>query len=109
MNICALAALALVLPTFASADDTAAFENAIAAANNGAVLITNNMVDKPFLICVRDNGHDYEVYLNGKQVGTGSYARPEGKTGFRWGMYLGAHEVKHEAMIFVSGANVDGV
>lgn len=71
-------------------------------------VIANNMVGKPFLIRVRDNGHDYEVYLNGKQVGAGSYARPEGKTGFRWGMYLGAHEVKHEAMIFVSGAKVDG-
>ena len=66
------------------------------------------MTGKPFLIRVRDNGHDYEVYLNGKLAGAGAFARPVGETGFRWGMYLGANEVKHDAMIFVSGATVDG-
>lgn len=66
------------------------------------------MTGKQFHICVRDNGHDFEVYLNGKQVGTGSWDRPTGDTGFRWGMCLGAHEVKHDAMIFVSGVTVDG-
>lgn len=72
------------------------------------VVIARNMTGKPFQIRVRDNGHDYEVYLDGKQVGTGSWARPEGETGFRWGMYVGAKQVKHDAMIFVSGATVDG-
>lgn len=71
-------------------------------------VIAEKMVGKPFLIRVRDNGHDYEVYLNGTKVGEGSYARPEGTTGFRWGMYLGGAEVKSDAMIFVSGAKVDG-
>jgi hypothetical protein len=68
-------------------------------------LIAKNMTGKPFHIRVRDNGHDYEVFLNGKKMGEGSYARPEGPSNFRWGMYLGKGEVKHEAMIFVSGAS----
>ncbi len=71
-------------------------------------VIAKNMVGKPFHIRIRDNGLDYEVYLEGKKVGSGSYERLEGHTNFRWGMYLGAHEVKHDAMIFVSGATVDG-
>jgi len=71
-------------------------------------VIAERMTGKPFLIRVRDNGLDYEVYLNGKKVGEGSYARPKGTTGFRWGMYLGGAEVKSDAMIFVSGATVDG-
>ena len=72
------------------------------------MIIATNMKGKPFHIRVRDNGLDYEVFLDGKQVGTGSYPRPAGKTGFRWGMYLGKGIVTHEAMIFVSGATVDG-
>jgi hypothetical protein len=72
------------------------------------VKIAGTMTGKPFHIRVRDNGHDFEVYLDGKQVGTGSWNRPQGETSFRWGMYLGAHEVKHDAMIFVSGVSVDG-
>ena len=69
--------------------------------------IATNMVGKPFHVRVRDNGNDYEVYLDGNKVGEGNYARPEGKTAFRWGMYLGRGEVKHDAMIFVSGVTVD--
>lgn len=71
-------------------------------------VIAEKMVGKPFLIRVRDNGQDYEVFLNGTKVGEGSYARPEGTTGFRWGMYLGGNPVTQDAMIFVSGATVDG-
>lgn len=72
-------------------------------------VIATGMVGKPFHIRVRDNGHDYEVYLNGSKVGEGFYARPEGESGFRWGMYLGGKsKVKQDAMIFVSGATVDG-
>jgi hypothetical protein len=40
-------------------------------------------------------------------VGSGSDARPTGATGFCWGMYLGEHAVRHDAMIFVTGATVD--
>ena len=71
-------------------------------------VIATDMVGKPFLIRVRDNGLNYEIYLDGKKVGEGSYERPEGTTGFRWGMYVGHSEVSHDAMIFVSGATVDG-
>jgi hypothetical protein len=71
------------------------------------VKIAEKMTGKPFHIRVRDNGHDFEVYLDGKQVGTGSWPRPEGETGFRWGMYLGEHPVRHEAMLFVTGVAID--
>jgi hypothetical protein len=67
-------------------------------------VIAKNMTGKPFHIRVRDNGHDYEVFLNGKKVGQGLYARPKGTSGFRWGMYLGKGAVKNEALLFVSGA-----
>jgi len=70
--------------------------------------IATGMVGKPFHIRVRDNGHDYEVFLDGEKVGSGSYARPKGTTAFRWGMYVGKNEVKSDAMILVSGATVDG-
>lgn len=71
-------------------------------------VIAQNMTGKPFHIRVRDNGYNYEVYLNGKKEGEGFFARPSGTTGFRWGMYLGKSTVKNDAMIFVSGATVDG-
>lgn len=73
-----------------------------------SVAIAKNMTGKPFHIRVRDNGHDFEVYLDGEKVGTGSWDRPEGDTGFRWGMYIGATEMKHDALIFVSGVTIDG-
>ncbi len=66
-------------------------------------IIAKEMTGKPFFIRVRDNGLDYEVYLNKEKVGSGSYPRPEGHSSFRWGMYKGEHEVKHDAMIFVTG------
>jgi hypothetical protein len=68
------------------------------------VVIARDMTGKSFQLKVRDNGRDYEVFFNGQKVGTGYYDRPEGKNAFRWGMYLGAHEVRHDAMIFVTGA-----
>jgi len=67
-------------------------------------VIARNMTGKSFNLKVRDNGRDYEVYLNGKQVGSGFYDRPDDTTCFRWGMYLGNNRVRHDAMIFVSGA-----
>jgi hypothetical protein len=71
-------------------------------------VIATNMVAKPFLIGARDDGLKYELYLNDNKVGEGSFARPEGHTVFRWGIYLGEHDVTNDAMIFVSGATVDG-
>lgn len=70
-------------------------------------VIARNMTGKPFHVRVRDNGHDYEVFLNGKSQGKGEYARPAGETNFRWGMYLGGTPLRHEAMILVTGAGID--
>lgn len=68
-------------------------------------VIAEKMTGKSFRLKVRDNGHDYEVYFNGQKVGAGRYARPEGHTCFRWGMYVGGKTlVTHDAMILVSGA-----
>jgi hypothetical protein len=69
-------------------------------------VIATNMTGKPFYIRVRDNGQDYEVFLNGTKVGGGTYPRPQGSTHFRWGMYVGNITVNHDAMVFVSGATV---
>ena len=71
-------------------------------------VIATNMIGKPFLLRVRDNGLSYEVFLNGSKAGDGRFPRPAGKTSFRWGMYVGANEVRHDAMIFFSGVTVDG-
>lgn len=70
-------------------------------------VIARDMTGKPFHIRVRDNGLDYEVFINGENVGKGSYARPKGMTNFRWGMHLGGKELTHDAMIFVTGAAID--
>jgi len=67
-------------------------------------IIATNMTGKPFHIRVRDNGLDYEVYLNSEKVASGSFLRLEGKNSFRWGMYKGESEMKNDAMIFVTGA-----
>jgi hypothetical protein len=67
-------------------------------------VIATGMTGKSFVLKVRDNGRDYEVYYDGKKVGAGHYDRPEGRTAFRWGIYVGKNEVKHDAMIFVTGA-----
>ena len=65
-------------------------------------VIARNMTGKSFDLRVRDNGHEYEVFYNGEKVGAGHYARPEGHTVFRWGMY--DKTIKHDALIFVTGA-----
>lgn len=67
-------------------------------------ILARDMTGKSFDLRVRDNGHEYEVFFNGEKVGAGHYDRPSGKTAFRWGMYLGDNSVRHDALIFVSGA-----
>lgn len=66
--------------------------------------VLTGMTGKSFVLKVRDNGLNYEVFINGKKVGAGAYARPEGTTAFRWGMYLGANALTSDAMVFVTGA-----
>lgn len=68
-------------------------------------ILDRDMTGKSFVLGVRDNGHDYQVYYNHKKVGEGSYKRPTGKTRFRWGMYDGT--LKHDAMIFVTGVKFE--
>lgn len=68
-------------------------------------VIASNMIGKSFHLKVRDDGLNYEVFLNNNKVGEGKFDRPEGTTAFRWGMYLGEHELKHDAMVFVSGVS----
>lgn len=71
------------------------------------VTIATNMTGKSFDVRIRDNGHDYEVYLDDEFVGSGYYERPEGKTSFRWGLYVGATDIGDDIMIFVTGATVN--
>lgn len=66
-------------------------------------IIAKNMVGKSFLLKVRDNGHEYEVFFNGKKVGEGHYDRPTEQTNFRWGMYRGSTATK-DGLLFVTGA-----
>lgn len=68
-------------------------------------VVAKKMVGKPFLLTVRDNGHDYEVYFNKKLVGKGVRERPKGYTSFRWGM-LGK-PFEQDAMLFVTGAKFE--
>jgi hypothetical protein len=67
-------------------------------------VIAKNMTGTPLHLKVRDNGHDYEVYLDGRKVGQGCYDRPAGETGFRWGMYRGK-TATHDGLLFVTGAS----
>lgn len=67
-------------------------------------VVAKKMVGRPFLLTVRDNGHEYEVYLNKKLVGKGVRERPNGYTSFRWGMY--GKPMRHDAMLFVTGATI---
>ncbi len=76
----------------------------------GSKIIARHMIGKPFFVRVLDNGDLWRVYLNGKFIESGAFPCPKNsKTTFRWGMYLGEHPVKHEIMLFVSGATIKTV
>jgi hypothetical protein len=66
-------------------------------------IIAKNMVGKSFDVRVRDNGLDYQVYVNGVLQGSGRWERTQ-EIGFRWGLYVGESELKDDVMIFVTGA-----
>jgi hypothetical protein len=62
---------------------------------------------RQFDLRIRDNGHDYEVYVNGNLEVTGSYDRQGLHSTFRWGMYIGGKtRPDHDAMLLVTGATV---
>lgn len=68
-------------------------------------VIARGMIAKPFTIGIRDNGHDYQVYLNNEKVGEGQFKRPKGETRFRWGMYDGTF--RHDALLLVTGVRFE--
>ncbi len=68
-----------------------------------------NLVEtgRQFDLRVRDNGHDYEVYVDGNLKVSGSYDRQGLHSTFRWGMYVGGRtRPAHDAMLLVTGATV---
>ncbi len=78
--------------------------------------LIENAIGQPFDIRVRDNGLDYEVFFGDQSTPftSGRYIRNDepgdtSDTFFRWGIYVGAQEVRSEALIFVSHASVDPV
>jgi len=71
------------------------------------VFVSDDIVGKSFDVLVRDNGYDYEVYLNGELMATGYYTRPDSVFDFRWGMYRGGLPVQQDTLIFVSGAKLE--
>lgn len=71
------------------------------------ITVLKNMQGKSFDVHIRDNGHTSECYINGKFVGRNDWARPSGRTTFRWGMYVGGKRLSDDALLFVTGATVD--
>lgn len=71
---------------------------------SGNKTIKTNAIGNAFNIRVRDNGKDWECFLNNVSVATGSYNRPNGVNQFRWGMYT-TYKQTRNSMIFVSGVN----
>lgn len=68
-------------------------------------IMAEDMVGKSFDVLVRDNGLDYEVYMDGELRGEGQWQRTE-EIGFRWGLYVGASDVKGDVMVFVTGVDM---
>lgn len=67
-------------------------------------VIKTNAIGNAFNIRVRDNGKDWECFLNNVSVASGSYNRPTGHNQYRWGMYA-THKQTRNSMIFVSGVH----
>lgn len=62
---------------------------------------------REFQLKVRDNGLDYEVYIDGDLKATGSYDRRGLHSTFRWGMYVGGRrKPSQDHMILYTGATV---
>ena len=73
--------------------------------NKNRRLLFENVLGKPFDLKVRDNGLDYEMYIDGQLVGTGQWPRTE-EIGFRWGIYVGQSEVADDIMVLVTGVTM---
>ncbi len=73
--------------------------------NENRKLLAEDILGKPFDMKVRDNGLDYEMYIDGQLVGTGQWRRTE-EIGFRWGIYVGESEVADDIMVLVTGVTM---
>ncbi len=60
-----------------------------------------------FDLRIRDNGHNFEVYVNGKLEMSGNYDRKGLESNFRWGMYVGAQRKATESIMMVTGATIN--
>lgn len=69
------------------------------------IKITDNAIGKPFDMRVRDNGLDYEMYIDEELIGSGQFERTE-EVGFRWGIYVGETEVVDDILVLVTGASM---
>ena len=73
--------------------------------NENRKRLARNILGRPFNMKVRDNGLDYEMYIDGHLVGKGQWARTE-EIGFRWGIYVGASEVADDIVVLVTGVTM---
>jgi hypothetical protein len=78
-------------------------------------VFAKNMTGIPFLLLIRDNGCHYEVYFKQRLISSSAYSLPPQHLAvsrentsreFRWGMYVAEHPMSHDAMLFVSGPNI---
>lgn len=68
---------------------------------------TSVTTGRQFQLKVRDNGLDYEVYIDGELKATGSYDRRGLHSNFRWGMYVGGRrKPSADHMILFTGATI---
>ena len=74
--------------------------------NKGKIKIRDNVIGKPFDMKVRDNGLDYEMWIDGVSVGSGQWQRTL-EIGFRWGIYVGETQVVDDVMVFVTGVKMN--
>jgi hypothetical protein len=70
-------------------------------------ILAEDMIGKSFDIRIRDNGYNYEVYFNGELKGQGYWERTDNDIAFRWGAYRGAREMTQDALVFVSGVEME--
>ena len=73
--------------------------------NANRKLLSRNILGRPFDVRVRDNGLDYEAYIDNQLIGTGQWPRTE-EIGFRWGIYVGESEVADDVMVLVTGVTM---
>ncbi|MFA3792005.1 hypothetical protein AB6T38_12880 [Aliiglaciecola sp. SL4] len=66
-------------------------------------LISRSAIGRPFDMKVLDDGLDYEMFIDGKSVGTGQWQRTK-QIGFRWGIYVGRSAVPEDIVVLVTGA-----